>query len=625
MRIRSLQTRFILAGCLVAMITVASGAWSAWTFVRLSRVVDRTLRDGRATIELAAALAGSLEREDDAVLLALSGDAGPARLALLEERRRGDEGFTRLRTRLIEDEDDGASVLAELRGSMDAYRDAASNLIQNSDRPDSLKLYHERVNPILRKAVQACDAIRERHFASIQLAGVRARDEARAATRIVVAASLGALLLAAVVGVWLARSVVRPILALSRSVEALRLGDFEQSVVPISEDELGLLADGFNRMAETLVEYRRSSLGDLLAAKMTLESTLNALPDAVFVIAPDGSVAALNPPARAILGATQHSEAQHVNDLSILARHRDLVNSALAGRTRFASRADFSGVIRARLDGEPRKFLLTAVPIPGFAPRSTGAVVVLDDVTEFALLDELRSELVAVASHELKTPLTTIQMNLMLLGEGADAFTERQREMLETALLGCEELGTTIEELLDVTRIEAGQLRLDLAPVDAHTVVESAFRLLRSRFDDAEIRLEFRPEPGPAIVLADATRLRNVLTNLLSNALKYSPRGGIVRVEVSSRHNAGPDDPPTLQFAVTDQGPGVPEPFRERVFEKFFRVEHHLDRDRKDVRGTGIGLYLCREIVEAHDGSIWCAPGEAGVGTIFAFRLKSNV
>ena len=267
---------------------------------------------------------------------------------------------------------------------------------------------------------------------------------------------------------------------------------------------------------------------------------------------------------------------------------------------------------------------MTAVPIPEFAPRRTGAVIVLDDVTEFARLDELRSELVAVASHELRTPLTTLKMNLMLLGEAADAFTPRQREMLDAALLGCEELGSTTEELLDVARIEAGQLRLALAPVDLNAILDSALRPLRPRFDDAEVRLEERREARPAIVLGDATRLKNVITNLLANAVKYSPRGGRILVEIVPRRDAGPDGPAAFQFAVTDAGPGVPAALRERIFEKFFRVEHHLDGSSDGVRGTGIGLYLCREVIKAHGGSIWCEPAEGGIGTMVAFRLEAD-
>jgi NtrC-family two-component system sensor histidine kinase KinB len=391
-----------------------------------------------------------------------------------------------------------------------------------------------------------------------------------------------------------------------------------------SEDELGRLAEGFNRMAEALAHYRRSSLGELIAAKTTLESTLNALPDAVFVIDPDGRFAALNPPARAILHAKRVVDGRRLDDLPLAPEHREAVETALAGRAIIPSRADFGQVFQARLNGQPRKFLVTAVPIPEFAPRRTGAVVVFDDVTEFARLDELRAELVAVASHELKTPLTTLQMNLMLLGEATESFTPRQRELLEATLLACEELGSTTEELLDMARIEAGQLRLDFAPVDLYAILDSALRLLRTRFDDAEVRLEVRREARPAIARGDPIRLRNVMTNLLANALKYSPRGGRVLVEIQSRPGAGADGAMALHFAVTDAGPGVPEPYRERIFEKFFRVEHHIDGAPEGVRGTGIGLYLCCEVVKAHGGSIWCEPADGGAGTVVAFWLKAD-
>jgi two-component system, NtrC family, sensor histidine kinase KinB len=624
MRVRHLQTRFIVAGCLLALISGGCGLWSAWTLARLSRVVDQTLQDSQATVDLAAALAHSLEREDDALLLAVSGDAEGGNRALIEERRRGDDGYQRLQSRLVGDDDDGTSILADLGRKMSEYRTAGSALMERAGRPDPLKRYHEQVNPLLRRAVRVCGAIRERNFASMRHTGIRARDEARAALRIVIAASLAAFAMATTVAVWLARSVLGPVRSLSSSIEALRNGDFEQRMPLTSDDELGRLAAGFNRMAETLAEYRRSSLGELIAAKTTLESTLNALPDAVFVIAPDGSFAALNPPARAILEAKRVGDSRRIHDLPLAPEHREAVDAALAGRAVLAARADFTHVIQARLDGQPRKFLVTAVPIPEFAPRRTGAVVVLDDVTEFARLDELRGELVAVASHELKTPLTTLRMNLMLLAEATDAFTLRQREMLDSALLGCEELGSTIDELLDVARIEAGQLRLDLVPIDLNTILDSALRLLRTRIDDAEVRLEVRREARPAIVRADPIRLRNVMTNLLANALKYSPRGGRVLVEIQSRAGAGADGAMALQFAVTDAGPGVPEPFRERIFEKFFRVEHHLDGAPEGVPGTGIGLYLCREVVKAHGGSIWCEPTEGGAGTVVAFWLKAD-
>ena len=123
------------------------------------------------------------------------------------------------------------------------------------------------------------------------------------------------------------------------------------------------------------------------------------------------------------------------------------------------------------------------------------------------------------------------------------------------------------------------------------------------------------------IVVGDPARLASVLTNVLTNALKYSPPGGVVTVRLSSRQNAGVGEGGTRQITVTDQGPGVPVDYRERIFEKFFRVEHHLGQQDGGGRGTGIGLYLCREVVKAHGGTIVCEAAEGTSGTRFVITL----
>lgn len=625
MRGRRLQARFIFAGCLLVAATVGSSVWSAFTFVRLNTVVDNTLRDSQETIDLSAELHSSLEREDDALLLFLSGDVEKARRDLNAERQRGDDGFNKLLGRLQDGEDDERATAATLRQQIDRYRTAGDELLSRGDKAGGLEAYHRKVNPLLRQAVAGCDKLREANFRSMQQTGVRARDEAARGTRLVMVISVLTVALGIGVAVWLARSVLGPVQELTASVEGIRKGDFDRRVRHLSADELGQLGEGFNRMAEALSEYRRSSLGELLAAKTTLEATLNALPDAVLVFGPDGELAAANPPARNVLAGKRANSAARIADIPFSNDQHTAVSDALAGRSPAVRRLDFGRTFNVVLDGQPRRFLVTAVPIPEFTPGRCGAAVVLDDVTEFARLDELRSELIGVASHELKSPLTALRMNLLMLGEGAAGMTERQRQLVAAAVAGCEELGLTIEELLDVTRIEAGQLRLNLAPVDPAAVLATVQRSVQVRFDDASVRLVVAVDAGPVVVRGDPARLSSVFANVLTNALKYSPAGGTVTVRVSSRQNAQVGAGGAVQIAVTDQGPGIPAEFRERVFEKFFRVEHHVGNPGEGVRGTGIGLYLCREIMKAHGGSITCEPGDEGAGTQFVIVLPINL
>jgi NtrC-family two-component system sensor histidine kinase KinB len=615
MRLRSLRTRFLLAGGLLVAATVASGAWSVLTFARLSAAVGEVLQNSRERIGLTATLAGTLEREDDALLRSLAGEAEPANGELARERQRFEDAFDQLQGLLAEPDERAAA--AALRGHVDAYRKAGDALRETQQR-DAARFYLARVNPALREAVADCGHLRELDFRAMRQADARVREQAGRSSIVVAALSLAALACSALVAVRLARAVLGPVRELTRGVEAIRGDDFEHRVRAASADELGRLADGFNRMADALAEYRHSSLGELLLAKTTLESTLAVLPDAVIVVGPDGDIVSKNALAVQVLRSAGGEGAGRVQDLPLPGAVLRAVEDVLRGQ-RGGARPDLSQALSVRVDGRPLKMLATVAPIPDFLPRRRGAVLVLADVTDFARLDELRGELVAVASHELKTPLTALRMNLLLLQERADDLTARQREILAAAVGGAEELAGTIDELLDLTRIEAGQLRLQRERVDMDALAEQAAAALRPRFEDADVRLRVVHDAPAAAVRGDAARLRIVFANLLDNALKYTPPGGEVSVRLAPAPGAA-----RLQLSVTDTGPGVPPEHRERVFEKFFRVEHDRDGGPEGVRGAGIGLYLCRQIVEAHGGSIRCEAGEGGRGARITILLETE-
>jgi NtrC-family two-component system sensor histidine kinase KinB len=394
-------------------------------------------------------------------------------------------------------------------------------------------------------------------------------------------------------------------------------------VRPASDDELGRLADGFNRMAEHLAELRRANIGEVLRAKETLEATLAALPDAVVVVDPEGLVSAANEVAGRVLSAASATP-RRVDDLPLPPAAIGALHEALEGTAREDPTMRLDRAIVVSLAGQERRLLPRVVPVPGFSAGRHGAVLVLYDVTDLVRLDEMRMELVAVASHELRTPLTTMRMTLSMLQESASGLSPLQQELLATALLGVEQLATTVDEFLDLTRIEAGQLRLAWDRVDVRALCAQAARAAGPRSEEAGVKLSTAfAEGAPALVLGDAARLQVVVANVLTNALKYTPRGGEVTVRVSSRQSTEPGGPPDLLLAVTDTGPGVPPELRERIFEKFFRVEHHRGGDG-GVRGSGIGLYVSQQIVEAHGGRIACGPGDGGRGTTIEIALPTE-
>jgi NtrC-family two-component system sensor histidine kinase KinB len=386
MKFRSLQTRFLLAGCLLVLTTVAGGVWSVIMFARLSGVVGESLRASHETIDLTARLADALEREDDALLLALNGKVRNARSEVAQHRQDFDDAYARLLYLLRDPEEQDAG--RALREHADAYRLAGSALLASAGKPGADETYHQEVNPALRKAVADCGRIRELNFQSMQQVGVEASSETRRSMGIVAGIALVALGLSTLVMVRLAHGILGPVHELTRSVEAIRRDDFKCRVRVDSEDELGQLAQGFNRMAETLGDYRESSLGELLLAKATLEATLAALPDAVIVVDPDGLVVSKNPLAVQILRAIGGKESDRVEDLPLPPPVlRDVKNTLRDGRAGGA-RPDLSQALSVSLGGQPLKMLVTVVPIPEYLPRRAGAAIVLEDVTEYARLKE---------------------------------------------------------------------------------------------------------------------------------------------------------------------------------------------------------------------------------------------
>jgi len=619
-RAARLRTRFVLAGLLFVATTIASGIWSAYTFARMSREVSEALQQSQEKIDVTAILSQALEREDDALLLALSGDLHRAQGDLASHRAIFDRSYERL-LQLISSEAE-RSAAESLRRNADEYR-AVGDILFKASAVNKLATYHETVNPILRRAVSDAGQLRELTFRSMQAVGVQAGDQARQALGVVMLVSLAAVVVSTVTALQLARSVVRPISALTDSVDALRRGEFEKKVPVHRADELGRLAEGFNKMADALAEFRRSNLGETLRAKETLESTLAALPNAVIVVNASGEITALNAAASAVLEAAGRKNPRTMEELPLLAAHLRLVRDALEGKRPLVNRTDYTHSLPVTMAGRTLKLLPTAVPIPRFAGDRFGAVLVLDDVTDFIRLDEMRTELIALVSHELRTPLTSLRMNMLMLREGSDALEERQRAVLDAAIASCEDLSRTIDELLDLSRVEAGQLRLMKDRVDLNGILGPLISSFRPRFAAAGVDLETVSECREAVVAADSPRLGIVLSNLLSNALKYTPAGGRVLVRLS-RQNAGLNGQERLQIAVSDTGSGVPEEYRDRIFDKFFRVEHQKPKSIVAVQGAGFGLYLCRQIIEAHGGRITCTVGKNQSGTTIAFEIPAE-
>ena len=245
-------------------------------------------------------------------------------------------------------------------------------------------------------------------------------------------------------------------------------------------------------------------------------------------------------------------------------------------------------------------------------------VYVFDDITHEHEVEQMKSEFVSLVSHELRTPLTSIIGFITLILDGKTGeINRKQYESLSRAHRQSERLAALINDLLDISRIEAGRIEMKREQVQIDWVAERRIEELRPQADEKAITLLLNTKPNLPLLIADTDRIGQVFINLIGNAIKFTPNGGKVTVRISaySRNGSGPGG---FHVEIIDTGPGIPPDEREKIFDKF----HQLASTRMHQQGgTGLGLSIASGIVEAHGGKLWVDAGDNGQGCNFQFFI----
>jgi signal transduction histidine kinase len=470
--------------------------------------------------------------------------------------------------------------------------------------PVSLQEVAVQTGSALVNVTESLDNLTRWDFEAAQRKATEVEQLATSAQHTMIFAISCGFLLSIVLAWRLAASLLKPIKAFTASAVALGEGDLDREVPEYSHDELGQLARAFNTMAEKLRSYRDATLARVLRAQRTMEATLTSAPDPVFVVSRDGTHEVRNPAAEQLAGLPEFATGFPPEVAEPIAQ-------VLATGEHYVP-TDYGRTLALRVGREDRHYLPRVLAIGDKLTEFKGAAVILQDVTKFRLLDDAKTNLVGTVSHELKTPLTSLRMALYLLLEQKLApLTSQQRELLEDARDDADRLLRILETLLDLTRLESGASTLDRAEVSLAALLRRIAGEAHPFIDGAGQRLAvvIAPELNGAVIDVDEARIRHVFINLLTNASKYTPAGGIITL------TAAPDSPGVVRFTVRDQGPGIAPESVGRVFERFYRAP-----DQRTKPGAGLGLAIAREIVVAHGGSIACN-SRLGEGSEFYFLL----
>lgn len=581
-----LRWRLLIGLASVFILLLAVGGYSIALISRLQADVDAMLRDNYESIRSAHNLRLAVLRMNAAFLRPRVADMRSVETSRLDNVHVPAIEQQLAKIRLLARTPEQRAAAQQLTAQLAAYLEHLRAVLALAETEQ--ERYDELRADLIRRNLELTDTT-ESILRSHEEIMVAAKDRARRLAQDTLHFLVGAMVLALAVfaGTYfqVGRLLLTPIEKLTRSIEAVRSGRFEQTIAVESNDELGRLATAFNAMSAELAAYRRDTDETILRLNRSLRETIAAFPHPIFLLDEDFAIWVTNEAADTFLHRIDSPD--HMPDA--LARRLEEVRRTHSDYLPEEPRDS----ILFRVDEREVHYLPRILRIFSPAGDFAGAAVILIDVTRFRWLDDMKTNLISTISHEIKTPLTSIRMVLHLLLERSSGdLNPTQGEMVQAACEDCERLLTTLNGLLELSRIETGHSQLELRPVAPRDLLEQTRRAHQTAADTRGISLSLEVDDDLPPVLADPARAVLALGNFVSNALRAAPAGSTVRLTAERTT----DD--RVRLSVIDAGSGIPEAYHARIFDKFFRAPG------QSGEGAGLGLSIAREIILAHDGRI---------------------
>jgi signal transduction histidine kinase len=596
----SLRNRLWLGFGSLLLILLVVSSLSMIVFTRYSHALERVFRENYDSAVYCDAMKESLDQLNTRAQRLIWEEPAARKIDLNEIETRFDANLAlQLGNVTLPGEREASQHLANLWWE---YRDHYQKF--NDVQTGRSDLYKKDLLPRYDELKQVAQHVADMNMSNMVSVDGQVKRTLLAVRNTLLILVIAGTLLAAVV-VWTAgASILRPLRDFTQSARQIEAGNLDLNLKPRSKDEIGELAEAFNSMTSRLREFKRIDHDRLMRSEQTTQLAIDSLPDAVFVIGPDDTIEISNDAARSYFGIEPGGEISSLGLNWLPPLYQEVKT-----HNRPVEPHGYKAAIQLFVDGKERFLLPRAVPMLSPDQRQLGVTLILVDVTQLRQVDEAKSSLVSTVSHELRTPLTSQQLLLgLLLTTLGPKLSPSQKRMLEVAKADSDRLYRTIEELLSLSRMESGRAQFQFGDIAPREIILSAVEPLRQLFVDKNLRLSINVPNDLPMVKADRMGIHSAITNLLSNALKFTPGGGEVTVAADAEET-------TVAFTVKDTGPGIPSEFRPRIFEKFFRVPA-----ASGPSGAGLGLSITKNIIEAHHGQIeFTCPVSGGV--IFRFNI----
>jgi two-component system, NtrC family, sensor histidine kinase KinB len=587
-------------------------AWAVVNLISLREGTDAILRENYRRITTAGKILEALERQNSAILMIFLGDAetGVSKFQKNEAEILELFGVAKQNMYLPGEKEIDESMMAYYEDYRKQF--SAITYMLDQGKPISatpLVFYEESVYPLFLRVRDRCLKLRDLNEDAMHNASVRAGYFAgRTISSTAIVAALG-LFTVLILSLLLAERIVRPLKQFNVASRKIAEGDYSVQVRIDTKDELGSLAGEFNKMAQQLRQFSEMNIEKIIIEKNKNEGIISSIDDGIVVFDAELKVTGINPAARRILDLEfiEYTTLK-CDDIIPVPHVCELIRKTIETGAKPKDVPDEQRIVMLQQDGKSYHYMISITVTKGSEGTLSGVVLLLRDVTRLKELENLKNDFVMAASHELRTPLTSMAMSIDLLLEHiAPKLNAKDKDLILTAHEEVQRMKALVNDLLDLSKMEAGKINLELDSIAVQNIFDQIKDLFRNQIDVKNVSLSSKLSENLPSVRADENKIMWVLTNLISNALRYVRTGGHIRL-FADKVGAH------VHLSVIDDGTGIPLEYQSKIFHKFVQV------NGQEPGGTGLGLAICKEIVRAHRGTIW-VESSPGHGSTFTFTL----
>lgn len=617
---KTIKSKLLAIFILIFTVIIANSVIAIINFSTLKNSIDNILKANYQSVIYAQNMEIAIERQDSAELTLMFEENNKNAQQIFKDN---EKEFLKLLSKaegnITEKGED--KIVANLNTLYKEYLSKFNNLeiIQNENTSQGMDdYYYNEIFPLFEKIKAECRNLLNVNQENMVVLKNTSEIIASRATYITIIISSITIIISFILIIYLINKIIKPIRDLIEKIRNISEGKYSQQLNIVGKDEIASLATEFNIMASKLGSYELLNIKQLMKEKQKVEAIVESISDGIVVMGAENRILLINKAAEKIF---------KIKEKEVLKKHflEVIKNDELFNFYNNVKNENYASLTKDYLDisiksiSRINHYRALAKPITNIEGESIGVVLLLQDITKFKEVDELKSEFVASVSHELRTPITSVMMAAELLqNEIPGKVNKSQKELLKIVVEDSNRLKNLINDVLDLSRLESGKTTLDIRKNDLAKIINYVLKILGMQIKEENINIKIELKKNLPPILCDYSKISQVLTNLIINSINYKIENKVLILKIGAKAIRGNK----VLVYLSDNGRGITEEDQKKIFDKFVRIDTYNKNNEGTMQGAGLGLTISKSIIKSHKGDIW-VESEIGKGSTFYFTLDA--